>query len=257
MKEKKVKKWLNLYQAPPLNEKQVDNFIEKFEKSSFLVKRISYIEFARLQFCSIRKRTWIIQGIALVCWWLLYSMKQIQSDSMFDLYPYLSIMAPIICCIGVDELSRIYENHFYELELTTRFPLKTILLTRMAIMGITDLLGLTAMGILIKQYVKMNVINTLIYIMVPFLISCVGMLIIMRWVKGEYLNYFFFGYAAILGAVPFTSEIVARSIYEQRFLIYWEFAGVITLGVLVLQILTLCKKLNSMEDISKNEFRIG
>mgnify|MGYP006975071737 CR=1 FL=1 len=76
--------------------------------------------------------------------------------------------------------TRIYENSFYELRINNSFPLKTILLTRMAIMGITDLLGLTAMGILIKQYVKMNFINTLIYIMVPFLISCVGMLIIMR-----------------------------------------------------------------------------
>ena len=150
-KDKKIKTWLRKYEVPPLKEDEINIFLKRFNFENNKKYRTTFKEFLYSQIQFIRKKTWVIQFVVVVLWVYLTRNNINGTDKMFNIYPFLSSLAPLLVITGVDEMARIYDGSLCEIEMTTRYPLKVVLLTRMAIMVTAD----TAVMIIAGRHLQM------------------------------------------------------------------------------------------------------
>ena len=78
--------------------------------------------------------------------WLLVSagMYRLQSDGMqeYRLYSLIAMVTPVLFVFQIEQFAKIYQQSMLEIELTTRFSLKKLLLARLLIFGTVDLFAL-------------------------------------------------------------------------------------------------------------------
>ena len=216
-KDKKIKTWLRKYEVPPLKEDEINIFLKRFNFENNKKYRTTFKEFLYSQIQFIRKKTWVIQFVVVVLWVYLTRNNINGTDKMFNIYPFLSSLAPLLVITGVDEMARIYDGSLCEIEMTTRYPLKVVLLTRMAIMVTADTAVMIIAGRYIQNFTERDLISVMLYILVPFQMACIGMLEIMKYVKALYLDYACVGYCFILAAFPYIYNLYSESIYHANY----------------------------------------
>lgn len=89
-------------------------------------------------------------------------------------------LVPFLVLLSVSESIRSYRYGMEELELSTRFSLKSIVLARMLMLGFGNLVVLTGALLLLKNNVQMNIV----YIMTPYFLTAGGSLYIVRNMRG-------------------------------------------------------------------------
>ncbi|MDB8679194.1 hypothetical protein PNW85_05885 [[Ruminococcus] gnavus] len=235
-KDKKIKTWLRKYEVPPLKEDEINIFLKRFNFENNKKYRTTFKEFLYSQIQFIRKKTWVIQFVVVVLWVYLTRNNINGTDKMFNIYPFLSSLAPLLVITGVDEMARIYDGSLCEIEMTTRYPLKVVLLTRMAIMVTADTAVMIIAGRYIQNFTERDLISVMLYILVPFQMACIGMLEIMKYVKGLYLDYACVGYCFILAAFPYIYNLYSESIYHAKYIKYWSFIWIIGIVIIWFQI---------------------
>lgn len=233
--EKEIKEWLKEYEAPPLSSGEMEELIKKINGPAAYYYRMTLLKFIKSQFVFIRKRTWLCQFIAVILCCLYVGFYIRQKITAFDIYPFLTAIAPVLMIIGMDEISRVYNGSLCELQQTTKYPLKVILLVRMSFMVSVDILLLFVCGIYLKNLCQREIVSTMLYILVPFEVSCIGILIIMRYVSGNILNYICFVYCLIIGGIPFLYNIYSQTAaFDENNIFIWKIAclaGIVIMGI--------------------------
>lgn len=105
-KDKKIKTWLRKYEVPPLKEDEINIFLKRFNFENNKKYRTTFKEFLYSQIQFIRKKTWVIQFVVVVLWVYLTRNNINGTDKMFNIYPFLSSLAPLLVITGVDEMAR-------------------------------------------------------------------------------------------------------------------------------------------------------
>ncbi len=177
----------------------------------------------------ISKWEWILSvivfGTAVLMSWFFESAA----------FCVLLAMMPLLAAAGVLESVRSIIYGMDELEKSARFSLKCIVLARMGIVGIENLI-LTLISAL---FVQGELLQTMLYLIVPYLITVSGSFFIVRAVSGRGNTYehIYESMYACMGSAFAVSCGAAASIrnyswiYQEQFQIFWAGAAILLLGM--------------------------
>ena len=126
----------------------------------------------------IRKTVWLA---ALM---ILLAAVLITKDSP-DSVLQISALTPLLAFVTEIETRRSYAYGMAELEMTTPFSLRSIRYARFMILGLFDMAVLAGVSLLIRKYVAMSVLLTLACLLLPFLLTMTGALLLERTTYGR------------------------------------------------------------------------
>ena len=235
-------------EVPSPNPSSINETVLKVRRivNETLIKGLTFWEFYFQQFGFIRKKIWIIQfAILLFCGLKLYYY----SDSIQGVTLIASI-TPLIFLSGITELSRTYTYRTVELELSTQYTLKQVMMSRISILGIIDILSITLLGIMAKTSTLVNPYTIFLYICVPFMITCFGCLWILNRFKNKECNYYCFAFGVFTMIAVSMSTAFAPKLYIASSLWIWSIMLVIALIGVAIQIYKLANSYREYDYIN-------
>lgn len=178
---------------------------------------MSFGEFFLYQIRFIRKKVWIGQLLALLfCTAVLFtSSGTIQSIGL------ISALIPLIFIFGIGELSRAFQYKTAEMELSTPFTLNQVMLSRLTILGLSDILVLTCVIAMTAVFFPMSIFRILMYLCVPFLIVSFGCLCILNYVRTKECNFYCIALGIFVMAGSFALSEIAPSLYDASLISGW------------------------------------
>lgn len=145
-------------------------------------------------------------------------------------------MMPLLALTFISESTRSSVYGMEELEMSSRFSLKSVLLARMAVVGAEDVfLALVLARIVGDEYGSMAVqgsyMRTVLYLFVPYLLSVFGSLWIVRNFAVKEGLYACAGLALAVSAAAFVSTKNLWWIYQEKYLPAWLMVTVVLGGL--------------------------
>lgn len=208
MKPELKKALQEAYEAPEAKHKK--EFLRKIEKPqmntySFMLQQVSYI----------RKRVWLL-SIA-VCVIALAGIGYVGENAIW----MSASMMPFIALCAVTENARSVTFGMAELEMASRFSLKSIVLARAGIIGA---LHFVVFAILVPFIGKSSFIpftRTGFYLLVPYLLSSVLGLFAVRKFKEIDATYLCMVTSAIVCVLNIALKSVIPEFYGERKFVWW------------------------------------
>lgn len=169
---KKYQKELEAYFEPP-TPKRKEEFMGQFGYADMGIG-----EFLFTQAGYIQKSSWIFSL-------LLFIMAAAVGQSVLlgrglELLRSFAVCMPFWVLIIARESARSRSFHMMELELSTRHRLEEILLARIGILGSLDLLLFIPVCIVLAGVEKLHVMQVVLYLMIPFLVTIFLSLVMAR-----------------------------------------------------------------------------
>ncbi len=196
------------FEAPPPAHK------EEFLRTAPRI-RISNLSFILYQAAYIRKWIWVISAFAFA---LSLSAVCLMDQ---EVLPALSALIPFIAIsVGIESGSSSIYN-MAELELSSRFSLKSVLLARMEILGISHLFLLCILIPLGSIRNTNTLWQTGVYLLVPYLVTTGTSLWISRKIRGKDANYAYIGTAAIVSGASLYLPVILPCYYQTDYLFRW------------------------------------
>ena len=193
--ERRLKEVLNrYYEAPKPQQKQA--FIRQFG-----VQKINLPRLILMQAKYISKWVWMISALLCV---VIYAVTYVMEEK------YISViygMVPFLVMISVTESIRSYRYGMEELELSTRFSLKSIVMARMAMLGIGNMAVLIVIANVLGQREGYQVLH----ILTPYFLTAGGSLYIVRTIRGSENTFYCF---VLVVAVSFLQMLLTWQFYE-------------------------------------------
>jgi hypothetical protein len=211
--------------------------------------KITYQEFLLNQLFYIRKRIWIASVLILLLGWMtIFQLPVFQywTTNGFKIYSISSLL-PILSLMTITEVYRSFSYKMVELEESCRFSLLQIVMARLNILGAGNGVILILLLIFINQVSAYSLLQTFLYVIMPYLFACATCLWLLNRTRGLDGIYscafatFFFSIASILCERLFTV------LYTDLYLNVWLalFAG--CLVMIVFQIHKLVKQLEEKQ----------
>lgn len=163
-----------LYQPPDPRERE--QFLRQIEPT-----QASVWEMLRTQMSYIRPWGWLLSVAVFLAALLL--LRERRSEDLW----MVSALLPFAALSTILELNRSACYAMEELELATRFSLKTVLLARMGVLGLGNLLLLVALSPLVLGLAQTSVMETGFALLCPYcLTSFLCLEVLRRWRQREY-----------------------------------------------------------------------
>ena len=199
--------------------------------------QVSFLQFFFRQFGFIRKKVWFYQiGILLICSIGLFFLY----DSS-EIIAILSAASPLIVLSSISEIARSYVYETMEIEISTRFSFKQLMITRICIIGLMDIFFLTILMVISGLQLSIGIFSVIIYICVPFLLTCFGCLWVLNHFKQKDCNY----YCVALGLfISFALGMISYrypSIYEVSAIWCWVILFIIAFIGVMLEVFKMIK----------------
>lgn len=174
--ERRLKEELcRYYEAPKPMRKQA--FIRQFG-----VQKINLPRLVLMQAKYISKWVWLVSiAICVVIYAATHVMEEKYVSMVYGLIPFLVM-------ISLTESTRSYRYGMEELELSTRFSLKSIVMARMAMLGIGNLAVLIVIANILGQREGYH----LLHVLTPYFFTAGGSLYMVRMVRGNESTFFCF-----------------------------------------------------------------
>ncbi|MBU3071978.1 hypothetical protein [Clostridium estertheticum] len=254
-KEREIKDMLNNYDVPSHDNDAPMRVIEFIHENSLSIPkfRASNKQFILSQIGFIRKRTWISQIIILGLLCLGFYNIRAQDSLNFRTFSLISILAPLLLIVNVDEISRVYNKSMLEIEFSTKNSLKKVLVTKMLILGITDCIALIIMMIFAGNIMNISILRVIMYTLVPFNLVCIGCMKLMKYFNGNELNYACVTYSALLITILLLGRLNDLGIYAHDFILSWIIMYAITTVIFALEMKTMWNRLGLFDEVIKEE----
>lgn len=196
--ERRLKEELcRYYEAPAPQRKQ--EFVRRFG-----VPHVNLPYLVWMQVRYISKWVWLVSvGICVVIYAATYIMDEKYVSMVYGLVPFLVL-------ISVTESMRSYRYGMEELELSARFSLKSIVMARMAMLGVGNLIVLLVIVNVLGQRAGYHVLH----ILTPYFLTAGGGLYIVRMVRGSENTFYCF--------------MLAIAVSFLQMLLPWRFSELLT-----------------------------
>jgi len=145
-------------------------------------KKITFNRMLLIQVKYIRKTAWLAALLLLLAAALITKGN---SESVLQ----IAALTPLLAFVTEIETRRSYAYGMAELEMTTPFSLRSIRYARFMILGLFDLVALAGISLLIRKYISISVMLTLSCLLLPFLLTMVGALLMERTTFGRSHHY--------------------------------------------------------------------
>lgn len=215
--KKNTKKYLQLvFDAPAPTEKQA--FLNTLQPPS-----ITLFSFMLTQIAYIRKWVWFMSSLlfaAAVAGSLLMSQ---------DILWMLSAFIPFLALSIITENARSSVYQMAELEMASRFSLKSLILARMGILGIFHFLLLCLLLPLTQIHGVTTLLQSGVYLLVPYLLTTILGLWLIRRIPGKEAFYACMGMAVTVSGVSIILKYTAASLYHSSCFRWWIAALILLL----------------------------
>lgn len=220
---------------------------EPKRKKEFLKKTgqppIGTFSFMKLQISYIRKRVWFVSVLVLVL--AIASDDFVGKDGIW----VMSAMMPFIALCMITESARSETYGMAELELASRFSLKSIMLARLGIIGIAHLAVFCILIPFARKSTLIPCVQLGIYLLVPYLLTSILGLIAVRRVHGKEAIYICVGISVMVSYLNILIKESIPQLYEGKQLIWW-------VAVLIYLVIKVCseykKMIYRMEELTWN-----
>lgn len=195
--------------------------------------QMSHMEFMVLQTGYMKKWIWIVSasvfGIALegACFW--------NQDMLW----VIASLMPFIALTLTTENVRSAVYGMEELEMASRFSLRSVVLARLGILGFFHMILLCVLAPLSSQNSVHTVFQTGIYLIVPYLITTVLSLAAARRHHGKEAFYLCMGIAALVSALHVVMSGGAGWLYREDYFRWWAAAFIVLSAGLIME----CRKM--------------
>lgn len=187
----------------------------------------------------IRKWVWIVS--------LLFSLLLVLLTGYvgMDMVWVLSAVMPFAALLIIMEFARSSAYGMAELEMASRFSLRTILLARMVMLGAVQLFGLLLAAPFLGAFLLWNGV----YLLVPYLLTAMLGLMAVRRLPGKEGMYVCGSISACVCVLcPLSGQLVP-AVYESESVAFWLLAAVLLVFGLVKEYK---KTVNYLEEFSWN-----
>jgi len=201
---------------PPLHKKE---FLRKLE-----LPKMSTAEFIFSQAGYIRKWTWGVSA-------LIFGISLIGSVMLsLDMLWTISAFTPLLALSILSESGRSESYGMTELEMATRFSLRSVLFARTGILGAENL---ALLCLLVPFGLRNNASDPIqagVYILTPFLLTAFIGLWIVRKFRGQEALYLCAGATACVSISVFFFHMTFPQICQGNYLV-WRIAGMLLLCI--------------------------
>lgn len=203
---------------------------EPERKKEFLrtvpVQKMSTAEFIISQAGFIRKRIWILSAAVIIP--VIYGAANASSDAVW----IASAFIPFLALLLVSETSKSVTYGMYELEMASRFSLRSAVSARLIILGLLDLLILCIVTPLCAYFENDSVVQTGLYFAVPYLLTAFSGLQIVRKFHGRDNIYGCLAAAVLISCADGLLRFNLRSAFSPENTVWWA-AAALVLAVLL------------------------
>ncbi len=236
MKNHWKKELKDVFEPPePLRKKE---FIRQFERPG-----ASLCECIIVQAGYIRKWVWLAS--VFVCFGALYGSVMLSKDMLW----WICAWTPLFAITVVSESGRSECYGMAELEMATRFSLKSVLFVRMGVLGAANLLFLCLLFAAAWRNSQAGPVQAACYMLTPFFLTSFVGFSILRKFRGRESTYLCAGAAAIIGASVILLHDNFPRLYEEDCLIWW---AVCAAALLLGTVKRYYQLMNGMEDFIWN-----
>lgn len=196
------------FEAPPPKRKR--EFLRRIA-----LPQMSLYEFMLSQVGYIRKWIW---GVSAMVFVLSLLGSGIFSNDMLWI---ISALTPLLALTVVSECGRSESYEMAELEMATRFSLRSVVIARLGILGVENLV---IFSLLIPIGIWKNVMNPLqigVYILTPYLLTAFIGLCIVRKLRGREAIYLCAGATGLVSFFVFFTHHTFPQIYQAESLAWW------------------------------------
>lgn len=188
-------------------------------KKEFLKKtgqtQISTISFILSQISYIRKSVWIVSVLFTV--FAVISIHYLGQDCIW----VTAAMMPFIALCAVTENARSATYGMAELEMASRFSLKSITLARLSAIGLFHFVILCILIPLVGKNALFPIVRIIIYLVVPYLLTSVLGFAAARKVHGKEAVYICMGISVMVSFLNLILKEIVPGIYEKKQFIWW------------------------------------
>ncbi len=198
---------------------------EPVKKKAFLRSipkpSISGFEFVCTQATYIRKWVWVISFLIFAM--AFVGFKWIGKNLIWCISSFM----PLLALAVLTECGRAEFYKMAEFELSTRFSMKSVVLARLGIIGISTLILLCAVTHFIAVNNKITIFKTGVYIICPYLLTVFLGFCAVRNIRGKESFYVCIGIAVAVSGANVIMPQTFFMLYEGQNFIWWIGAFVI------------------------------
>lgn len=201
------------FEAPESKHKK--EFLRNIEKPqistySFMLQQISYI----------RKRVWMIS--VMISALAIFSIGYVGEESIW----MIASMMPFVALCAVTENARSVTFGMAELEMASRFSLKSIVLARLGTIGILHLAVFCIVVPFVGNSTLIPFAHTGLYLLVPYLLSSVLGLWAVRRFQEIDATYLCMMTSSIVCVLNIALKTMIEGFYGEQKFIWWVIAGI-------------------------------
>lgn len=181
---KEIDNFLDSYIAPQVDEQKIEATIDVLRKYMPLIERKqkvnletnikSSVELIKLNLFFFNKLYWIL-SLLLILLGILITVK-----FELNIYETVILIEPVPILLGIFELVKGRDENVWELELSYKYSLREIILSKIIIIGVFSILISLIMSILLlSTYSSINILRMIVLWLIPiFLTSSVSLIIV-------------------------------------------------------------------------------
>ncbi|MCH5254990.1 MAG: hypothetical protein J1F41_08690 [Lachnospiraceae bacterium] len=201
---------------------------EPTRKKEFLTKmeqpRISTFTCLLSQISYIRKRVWLVSFLLLAT--AVWSVGYVGADCIH----IISALIPFIALCTVTESARSTAYGMTELEMASRFSIKSIMLARLGAIGMLHLLILCILIPFVAKTTMFSYLQVGVYLSVPYFIVSVLGLMAVRKLRGKEAFYVSMGISVMASYLNLLGKESFPGLYEEKRFIWWCVALIYLIG---------------------------
>lgn len=210
------------FEAPEPNQQEKERFLRTLPQP-----QISMWQFILTQATYLRKQTLFFSMLLLFP--ALIGAYYIEKNTMW----IVSAFIPFLGLLAVTENARSIVCGMNEFEMSTRFSLKSVILARMGVLGTLDVFVLCCLTPLCRIGNNFSLLQTGIYLFVPYLLTVNISLWITRCFHSKEAIYGCMGVAVLISGANSGLHFVADFVYQFSYIKWWCVLSVFLIGRMV------------------------
>lgn len=194
--------------------KRKEEFIKKICAEN-VVTEMTMLSFWGIQISYIRKRVWLVSLLVLMAgvWGVGYAGR--------ESIAFVSSILPFAALCVLTESSRSEMYGMAELEMASRFSLKSVLLGRLSGIGMVHLGIFSILIPFVKNSVELSFLQTTVYLIVPYLLTAVSGFVVSRKLAGKDSIFLYMGIAVVVSFLCFHLQKSTIGLYEAETFGWW------------------------------------
>lgn len=154
----------------------------------------------------------------------------------------ITTLVPLLFLPWTKELSRSFVYGTVELEISTRFTLRQVLFSRIALIGFVDIFLLTICSLFVARNFSFGICQTIMYLLVPFLFTVIGCLFVLNHFSSRRNELYCGGWCGMIMILFYYFSHWEEKFFSKALLLGWYSAFFVALVIIGIELHLLLKK---------------